>query len=132
MSGMGCGLRLSSMEDMNMIVATTRVLKRLEKLALEHLPATANRAEIEARMEQLVKDQGEEFDIVDAYREAIDERNPAVEIDGQEFKASAILEALNPTSFSTGCSQNAMGEIQDSWLIELDGRYYRLENVTDS
>lgn len=56
-------------------------------------------------MEQLVKDQGEEFDIVDAYREAIDERNPAVEIDGQEFKASAILEALNPTSFSTGCSR---------------------------
>lgn len=114
-----------------MIVATTRVLNRLEKLALEHLPATANTADMEALMEQLVKEQGEEFDIVDAYREAIDERNPAAEIDGQEFKASAILEALNPSLFSAGCNQNAMGEIQDSWLIKLDGRYYRLDGVTD-
>ncbi len=115
-----------------MIVATTRVLKRLEKLAIERFAATVNTADIEALMEQIVKEQGEEFDIVDAYREAIDERNPAVQIDGQEFKASAILEALNPISFSAGCSHNAMGEIQDSWLIMLEDRYYRLEGATDS
>jgi hypothetical protein len=120
------------MEDTSMMVATTTVLNRLEKLAMERLSAGANGAEREAFMEQLVREQGEEFDIVDAYRFAIDERNPAVEIDGQGYMASAILETMDPDVFSEGCRQNALGEIQDSWLIRVDDRYYRLEGVTDS
>lgn len=119
MSGMGCGLRLSSLEDMNMIVATDLVLDRLRKRVLELHPELSAEC-LSPAMEKFVQDQGEEHDAEEAYRYYLSEKY------GADYSG-----ALDQSEFAAGCRSYAMADVQDSWLISFDGCYFRLDGVTE-
>jgi hypothetical protein len=82
-------------------------------------------------MEHLVKTEGEEQDVEELYRERLDEAYEPIRFGDLEYSPSAVLEAVDPVAFNIGCSENADGELADAWLILLDGKYYRMDGITD-
>ncbi len=82
-------------------------------------------------MEHLVETEGEEIDIDELYREVLDELYTPIQFGNLEYSPSAVLEAVDPVAFQMGVQENADSEIQDAWLIELNGKCYRLEDITD-
>ena len=82
-------------------------------------------------MEHLVRTEGEEVDIDELYREVQDEAYPSIQFGDLEYSPSTVLEAVDPVAFQIGVQENADSEIQDAWLIELDGKCYRMEGITD-
>jgi len=82
-------------------------------------------------MEHLVKEEGEEVDIADVYRDLLDEIYPAVKIGELEYSASHVLETVDPVAFNMGANEYADSEVQDGRLIELNGKYYRLDGITE-
>jgi hypothetical protein len=82
-------------------------------------------------MEHLVRTEGEEVDIDELYREVLDELYPPIQFGDLEYSPSTVLEAVDPVAFNMGVQENADSEIQDAWLIELDGKCYRMNGITD-
>jgi hypothetical protein len=82
-------------------------------------------------MEHLVKTEGEEQDIEENYREQLDEVYEPVKFGELEYSPSTVLEAVDPVAFNMGCYENADSEVQDGWFILLDGKYYRMDGITD-
>lgn len=82
-------------------------------------------------MEHLVKEQGEEVDTAELYRDLLDEIYPAVKIGELEYSASHVLETVDPVAFNMGANEYADSEVQDGRLIELNGKYYRLDGITE-
>lgn len=82
-------------------------------------------------MGHIIETQGEEVDIDELYREVLDELYPPIQFGNLEYSPSAVLEAVDPVAFQMDVQENADNEIQDAWLIGLNGKYYRMEHITD-
>lgn len=102
-----------------MIIATSLVMDRLRKRLLELTPELPEDQASPAAMEQFVLVHGQEHDAEEAYRYYLSEKygGDYSEIDAFEFAA--------------GCRFYAMADVQDSWLIALNGTYFRLDGVTE-
>jgi hypothetical protein len=86
---------------------------------------------IEWVMEHIVENEGERADIEELYRDLLDECYPPVKFGQLEYSPSQVLESVDPVAFRVGVNEYADSEIEDGRLIELSGKYYRLDGVTE-
>jgi hypothetical protein len=82
-------------------------------------------------VEHLIREEGEAVDINELYSDLLDETNEPVRFGELEYLPSTVLEAVDPVAFEMGASDYADSEVEDGRLICLNGKYYRLEGVTD-
>lgn len=82
-------------------------------------------------VEHLVSIEGEEVDTEELYRDLLDEIYEPIKFGDLEYSPSLVLESVDQVAFSMGCDDNADNEVQEGRLIELDGSYYRMSNITD-
>lgn len=82
-------------------------------------------------VEHLVRDDGEEVDMAELYRDLLDEIYEPVRFGELEYSPSTVLEAVDSVAFRMGCNEYADGEVQDGRLIELNGSYYRMDGITE-
>jgi hypothetical protein len=86
---------------------------------------------IEAELEKRVKEDLKPIDLEELYRDMIDECEPVVKVGGLSFTPSRIIEELDPTAFSCGVSDYADSLIGETLSDEIDGEYYKLDEVND-
>jgi predicted RNA-binding Zn-ribbon protein involved in translation (DUF1610 family) len=82
-------------------------------------------------MEHIVETEGERVDVEEIYRDLLDECYPVIKFGELGYSPSHVLELVDPTAFRIGVSEYADCEVEDGRLIELNGTYYRLEDITD-
>lgn len=82
-------------------------------------------------MEHLVKEEGEEVDIAELYRDLLDESYPDVKVLEFQYSVSYVLETVDPETFKMGASEYADSEVEDGRLIGLNGKYYRMDGITE-
>lgn len=82
-------------------------------------------------VEHLVRAEGEEVDTEELYRDLLDEIYEPVTFGELEYCPSQVLESVDPVAFRIGCNEYADSGVQDGWLIELDGNYYRMDGITE-
>lgn len=82
-------------------------------------------------MEYLVAEEGEEVDVTELYRDVLDEIYPAVKFGDLEYSPAHVLESVDSVAFNMGVNEYADSEVQDGRLIELNGKYYRMDGITE-
>ena len=75
--------------------------------------------------------EGERADIEELYRDLLYECYQPVKFGELEYSPSQILEAVDPVAFRIGVGEYADSEIEDGRIIELNGKYYCLDGVTE-
>lgn len=102
-----------------MIIATSLVMDRLRKRLLELTPELPEDQVLPA-IERFIQEQGEEHDAEEAYRYYLSEKYD-----------HAFPDALDSDELAAGSRSYAMADVDDSYLIALDGSYFRLEGITE-
>lgn len=75
-------------------------------------------------VEAIVKEECDVIDIVEAYRDMLDECYEPISIGSLKYLPSQVLEAVDPVAFRIGCSEYADSMLEDSDVVEIDGLYY--------
>jgi len=81
-------------------------------------------------IEHLVREEGEEVDIAELYRDLLDEIYDPIKFGELEYSPSMVLESVDRVAFEMGCDEYADSELDDGRLIELNGSYYRMNGIT--
>ena len=82
-------------------------------------------------IEHLVREEGEEVDIAELYRDLLDEIYDPIKFGELEYSPSMVLESVDRVAFEMGCDEYADSELDDGRLIELNGSYYRMNGITE-
>ena len=82
-------------------------------------------------VEHLVREEGEEVDIAELYRDLLDEIYDPIKFGELEYSPSMVLESVDRVAFEMGCDEYADSELDDGRLIELNGSYYRMNGITE-
>ncbi len=82
-------------------------------------------------IEHLVREEGEEVDIAELYRDLLDEIYDPIKFGELEYSPSMVLESVDRVAFEMGCDEYADSELDDGRLIELNGSYYRTNGITE-
>jgi len=82
-------------------------------------------------VEHLVREEGEEVDIAEFYRDLLDEIYDPIKFGELEYSPSMVLESVDRVAFEMGCDEYADSELDDGRLIELNGSYYRMNGITE-
>ncbi len=82
-------------------------------------------------VEHLVREEGEEVDIAELYRDLLDEIYEPIKFGELEYTPSMVLESVDTVAFEMGCNEYADSELDEGRLIELNGSYYRMNGITE-
>ncbi len=82
-------------------------------------------------VDHLVREEGEEVDIAELYRDLLDEIYEPIKFGELEYSPSMVLESVDTVAFEMGCSEYADNEVDEGRLIELNGSYYRMTGITE-
>lgn len=82
-------------------------------------------------IEHLVREEGEEVDIAELYRDLLDEIYDPIKFGELEYSPSMVLESDDRVAFEMGCDEYADSELDYGRLIELNGSYYRMNGITE-
>ena len=79
----------------------------------------------------IVETEGEDVDIEEIYKDLLDEIYEPIKFSALEYSPSQVLEAIDPVAFNIGANEYADSLVEDGCLIESNGKYYRLDSVTE-
>lgn len=82
-------------------------------------------------IEHLIKTNCSAVDGEEMFEELLDECYPEVKIGYGTYSPSQIMKELDPTAFEIGVKENLDNLAEDGVLYEVDGDYYRLDDIDE-